>query len=96
MADEVYQDNVYSKDKSFVSFKKVCLPFTIITSQSTTAKPLHYGHNVSRACCCLLLIILHRQMGSCGPSGVAEKEWTVTTAQSSLTLTDVAGPQGSG
>ena len=23
MADEVYQDNIYSKDKTFVSFKKV-------------------------------------------------------------------------
>ena len=25
MADEVYQDNVYSKDKTFVSFKKVLI-----------------------------------------------------------------------
>lgn len=51
MADEVYQDNVYSKDKSFVSFKKVIdIHLQCVTAESnchvdislhSAVQPLH-------------------------------------------------------
>ncbi len=39
MADEVYQDNIYSKDKTFVSFKKVSTAPVLIPPLLIQASP---------------------------------------------------------